>query len=117
MDKVIIRDLEVSAHIGVTEEERSRPQRLLVSVEMELDLRQAGRTDAVGSTVDYARVAETVRQIAHERARQLIEALAEEIAGAVLTQMLAQTVTVEVKKFSVPQSAHAAVQITRSRAF
>ena len=37
-DKIIIKDLEVNAHIGVTLEEQARSQRLLVTVELERDL-------------------------------------------------------------------------------
>ena len=46
MDKIIIKDLEVNALIGVTESERAQPQRLLITVEMERDLTEAGRRDA-----------------------------------------------------------------------
>ena len=115
MDKIIVRDLELDAYIGVTEAERAHPQRLLVSVELELDLSVAGRTDAESATTDYARVAEMIRHLVAERPRKLIEAIADEIADAILTNKLARTVTVEVKKFSIPRSAYVAVQITREQ--
>jgi dihydroneopterin aldolase len=115
MDRIVIRDLELDAQIGVTEEERAHPQRLLVTIEMELDLSVAGRTDAESATTDYARVAQMVRTLVTDRPRKLIEAVADEIADMILTNRLAQTVSVEVKKFSIPRSQFVSVQITRSQ--
>ena len=45
MDKIIIKDLEVQAHIGVTADEREHPQRLLINLVLERDLAEAGRLD------------------------------------------------------------------------
>lgn len=115
MDKIVIKNLELDAHIGVTEAERVHPQRLLISVELELDLSVAGRTDAESATTDYAAVAQRIRKLVAERPRKLIEAVADEIADAILTNKLARTVTVEVRKFSIPRSQYVSVQITRSQ--
>ena len=115
MDKIVIKDLELDAQIGVTEAERAHAQRLLISVELELDLSVAGRTDAESATTDYAAVANRIRKLVAERPRKLIEAVADEIADAILTNKLARAVTVEVRKFSVPRSRYVAVQITRSQ--
>ena len=115
MDKIIIKDLEVETRIGVTAEEQARSQRLLVTVELELDLSVAGRTDAQSTTTPYDYVAEMVRKIVAARPRKLLEALADEIAGEILAHRLALTVTVEVKKFSIPGSQYVSVLITRSQ--
>lgn len=115
MDKIVIKDLEVDTQIGVTEEERSRTQRLLVTVELERDLAEAGRTDTESATTPYDVVADLIRKVVTERPRKLIEAVADEIAEAILSKRLAAQITVEVKKFSVPKSQYVAVQITRSQ--
>ena len=115
MDKIIIGDLEVEARVGITEAERAQPQRLLITVELERDLRQAGRTDDLLGTTDYAAVASLVREIATVKPRNLVEALAEEWAQAILSRKLADTVTVEVRKFSVPKTRFVAVRLTRSQ--
>ena len=115
MDKIVIKDLEVDTQIGVTEEERSRTQRLLVTVELERDLAEAGRTDTESATAPYDVVADLIRKVVTERPRKLIEAVADEIAEAILSKRLAAQITVEVKKFSVPKSQYVAVQITRSQ--
>lgn len=115
MDKILIKDLEVDAHIGVTEPERAQPQRLLITVELECDLAEAGRTDAVASTTPYDVVADMIRTMVAERPRKLVEAVASEIAKMILSHKMAQAVTVEVKKFSIPRSRYVAVQIHRSQ--
>ena len=115
MDKIVIKDLEVDAHIGVSETERAQPQRLLITVELERDLAEAGRTDAEAATTRYDVVADMIRKIVTDRPHKLVEAIAEEIAGAVLAHKLAIAVTVEVKKFSIPRSRYVSVQIHRTR--
>jgi dihydroneopterin aldolase len=115
VDKIVIRDLEVQAHVGVTDEERRKPQRLLVSVEIEADTRTAGHTDSEAATISYLAMAEMVQKIARDKTYRLIEALAEDIASGVLVRFMPPSVTVEVKKFTVPKAQYAAVQITRER--
>ena len=115
MDKIVISDLEVEARVGVTEAERARPQRLLITVELERDLRQAGRTDDLAVTADYAAVAGLVREIATFKPRDLVEALAEELTQAIISRKLADTVTVEVRKFSLPKTRFVAVRLTRGK--
>jgi len=115
MDKITIKDLEVNTQIGVTEAERAKSQRLLITVEMERDLAEAGRIDLESATTPYDVVANLVRQVATERPRKLIEAVAEELAGAILSRRLAVAVTIEVKKFSISHSQYVSVEIRRPR--
>ena len=115
MDRITIKDLEVNTQIGVTEAERAHLQRLLITVEMERDLAEAGRTDMESATTPYDVVANLIRQVVAARPRKLVEAVAEEIADAILSRRLAVAVTVEVKKFSIPQSQYVCVQIRRTQ--
>lgn len=115
MDKIVLRDLEVDAHIGVSPEEQAHPQRLWITVIMELDLAVAGRTDSPTATTDYEAVATLIRRLVTERPRKLIETVADEIAQEILQRRWAVTVTVEVKKFSIPRSRFVSVEITRSQ--
>ena len=115
MDRITIKDLEVNTQIGVTEAERAHLQRLLITVEMERDLAEAGRTDMESATTPYDVVANLIQQVVAARPRKLVEAVAEEIADAILSRRLAVAVTVEVKKFSIPQSQYVCVQIRRTQ--
>jgi FolB domain-containing protein len=115
MDKIVIKELEVDALLGVTEAERARLQRLLITVEMERDLSEAGRADEESATTRYDVVADLIRRVVAERPRKLIEAVAEEIAEAILSERHAQAVRVEVKKFSVPHAQYVSVVTRRKR--
>ena len=115
MDKIVIKDLEVDAHVGVTEAERAQSQRLLITVELERDLAEAGGTDSEAATTRYDVVADMIRKIVEERPRKLVEAIASEIADSILHHRLALAVAIEVKKFSIPRSRYVSVQIHRAQ--
>ena len=115
MDKITIKDLEVNTQIGVTPAERDHAQRLLITVEMERDLAEAGRTDMESATTPYDVVANLVREVVSKRPRKLIEAVADEIAEAILSRRLAVAVTIVVKKFSVPHARFVSVEIRRTQ--
>jgi dihydroneopterin aldolase len=115
MDKIIIQDLEVQTHIGVTREEQETSQRLLITAVLELDLHPAGRTDQESATTPYDMVADLITTVVAERPRKLVEAVADEVAEAILSRRLAERVTIHVKKFSVPHTDHVAIEITRTQ--
>ena len=67
------------------------------------------------ATTPYDVVADLIRQEVTKKPRKLIEAVADEIAEAILSRHQAMRVTVEVKKFTVPRTQWVSVQITRSQ--
>ncbi len=83
-DEVFLEGLQFYAYHGVNPEERTRGQRFAVDVRLEADLREAGRTDDLARTVSYSAVYKRVRAIVEGPPRALVEAVAEEIAAAVL---------------------------------
>jgi 7,8-dihydroneopterin aldolase/epimerase/oxygenase len=115
MDQILLCDLEVHLRIGVTEAERARPQRLLVSLEMEHDVSRAAAADNLAETIDYYAVAQRLLHFGDNREWELIETLASDIAQMVLKDFGPHRVTVEVKKFVIPQARHVAVKLTRSK--
>lgn len=114
MNKIIIKDLEVFFHVGVPDEERAQPQRLLITVEMEHDFSEAARTDDLKKTIDYFSVTQRLLKLGGGRSWKLIEKLSSDIADLVLKEFRAATVTVEIKKFIIPQVQYVAVKIGRS---
>jgi dihydroneopterin aldolase len=116
MSKITIVDLKVFFNVGVTDEERAKPQRLLVTVDMEFDFLSAARTDRITKTIDYYQVAQQVLRFGAGRSWKLIEKLATDLADMVLSQFNPQSVTVEVKKFPIPQARYVSVSLTKSRA-
>jgi len=118
MDKIYLERLHFYAYHGVLPQEKTEGQDFYVSLTLYCDLAPAGRSDDLKDTVDYGAVYEKVRKITLERRFDLIEALAEEIAGAILTAFGVAKVSVRVDKPKAPgTSAYfpAAVEIERTR--
>lgn len=101
-DKIILRDLEVHAHIGAHQDERSTAQPILVSIELDTDLALAVSSDDLIDTIDYAAVVSAVAERASSRPFVLLESLAGEIASDLVAISLVSEVTVEVGKKNVP---------------
>ncbi len=115
MDKVRIKGLVCRAHVGVPAAERKKRQKILLDIELGLDLRRAGRSDRVEETVDYAAVAREVKELAEGGPFKLAETIAEAAAERVLALFKVDQVTVRVRKFSVPGTTSVGVEITRSK--
>ena len=116
MGRISIVDLEVNCCVGVSDEERAKPQRLLFSVVMEYDFSSAAVTDRLTKTIDYFDVSQRLLKLGDGRSWRLIEKLCTEIADLVLNEYPAQSVMVEVKKFSIPQARHVSVGLIKNRA-
>ncbi len=116
MDSIRISDLEVFYSIGVPDEERSKPQRLLLTIEMFHDIAPAAATDDIGRTIDYYAVCQRLLQFGKGRSWKLIETLASDIASMILKDFGPASVDVEVKKFIIPQAQFVSVRLSRRRA-
>jgi dihydroneopterin aldolase len=115
-DHIDIHGLEIRTRIGVPDQERSRPQKLLVDLEMEIaSVRAAARNDDLKRTVDYYAVAQAIKQLAAARPRRLIETLAEEIAALVLEKFAVRAVQIRIRKFILRDTEHVAVRIQRKK--
>ena len=114
MDTITIRELEVHYHVGVPDAERVRAQRLLLTVEMGGDFTAAAAADDLTRTIDYFAVTRRLIGLGEGRSWKLIESLAVEIAGIVLSEFKAAQVSVEVRKFIVPETRWVSVRVERS---
>ena len=120
-DEILLEGMRFYAYHGVNPEERALGQRFTVDVILMVDLRRAGQSDDLADTVSYSAVYKVVRGIVEGEPHNLIEAVAEEIAAAILTGFPSvEQVTVTVRKPEVPMKGSmldaAGVRITRSRA-
>ena len=98
-DVILLEGIQVPAALGVTAAERSQRRPVLLDLEVESDLRRAGRTDRIGDTLHYKRIFEIVQDVASSQQHKLVEALAERIARAVLEKFpAAAAVRVAVRK-------------------
>lgn len=115
MDTITIADLVVFYHVGVSDEERAKAQRLLLTVEMETDFKEPAATDELDDTVDYYAVSRRLLKLGEGRNWKLIESLASEVTELILREYPIKAVTVEVKKFILPETRHVAVKTRRAR--
>jgi len=115
MSRITIVDLEVHYCVGVTDEERSAPQRLLVSVDLSHDFSAAAVSDRLEKTIDYNEVAQRLLKYGEGRNWKLIEKLATNIADMILAEYRPQAVAVEIKKFVIPQARYVAVSLTKTK--
>lgn len=114
-DAIHIEQLELTAHIGVPDEERARAQRLSVCLTIWPLHGFADLGDDLANTINYAAVAHTVREFVQTRQVKLIETLATGIAGQLLADYPISAVRIELRKYVIPESDHVAVIITRRR--
>jgi dihydroneopterin aldolase len=115
MDTIIISDLEVFYQVGITEAERAKPQRLLLTVEMSHDFKAAAARDDLAETIDYAALSERLLHFGDDCHWSLIETLAADLAAMILDHFAPRQVSIEVKKFSIPQARYVGVKVTRPR--
>jgi dihydroneopterin aldolase len=97
-DVILLEGIQILAALGVTAAERRKPRPVLLDIEIERDLRAAGRSDRIRDTIHYARVFELVADVAGNQEHKLVEALGERIAQAILEKFGADAVTVTVRK-------------------
>jgi len=115
MAKITIEDLEVRYRVGVPDEERAQPQRLLLTIEMDCDFAAAICSDSLADTVDYHAVCQRLLKHGHERSWKLIERLADDLARLILEEFEPDQVRVVVKKFVIPEARLVSVSVTRTR--
>jgi dihydroneopterin aldolase len=113
--QISIVDLEVFYRVGVPDAERAQPQRLLLTIGMEADFTAAAQSDGIADTIDYYAVTQRLLKLGEGREWKLIEKLAADIAGLILAEFKPLAVTVEVKKFIIPEARHVAVTLTQAR--
>lgn len=118
-DTIRLTGLKLSGHHGVFDWEKQQAQPFEVDADLDLDLSTAGSTDALADTVSYAEIADLIDTIVSGESFNLIEALGETLARAILVKdhrIRAVTVTVHKPQAPLDQSfADVAVTIRRTR--
>lgn len=97
-------------------EEKSKGQEFIVDLEIHLPLQEAGKTDEISKTIDYALIAILVNKHIIGEPVNLIETLAERIAAEILENKSIHKVVVTVHKPTAPIAvafSDVAVTITR----
>lgn len=98
MDRIFLNELKVDTVIGIWEWERRIRQTVVIDLEMSADIAKAAKSDDVADTLNYKSVAKRVQSFVAESSFQLVETLAERIAGIVRDEFDVAWVKVRVNK-------------------
>ena len=121
---VFLRDLVLSASIGIYPHEHAAPQRVRINVDLgveddgarALSRARVGR-DELSRVVDYEKVAAAVRGIVAAGHVRLVETLAERIAEACLADPRVHLARIRVEKLDIfADATSAGVEIERRQA-
>ena len=116
MDKIIIRDLLTRGPIGISEEERSQPQDILINAVLYTDTYMAAESDSIYDCVNYSTSVRKIITIAEENKRKTVEAFANDIAVLCLEHALVKKVVIRVEKTSAVRFTKAVgVEIEREK--
>jgi len=117
-DRLAVLGIEAFGHHGVLDFERRDGQLFKVDLALGLDTRPAALSDDLQDTVDYGSLVASVKTAIEHDPVDLIEALAERIAGICLADSRVQWAEVTVHKPGAPIEAtfsDVALTIHRSR--
>lgn len=112
-DYVSVKDLSISAVIGVHDWEREITQTLVFTVELAADVRTAARHDELADALDYSAVARTIASVVQDGRFRLIETAAERVAERLLAGHPVTWLRLEVRKPIASGGYTAAVTIER----
>ena len=117
-DELTVRGIECHGHHGVFEFERREGQTFVIDLTLGLDTAPAAASDDLRDTVDYGSLVASVQAAVETDPVDLIETLAQRIAGVCLLDNRVEWVSVTVHKPDAPIEAtfaDVALTITRER--
>lgn len=114
--KVFVRDLELSAFIGVYDSEQGVLQPIRINLEIEVIEPSDPVGDRLEDVVCYNKLTQGIKAIIDSGHIKLVETLAERIAELALSHAMVDTVTVRVEKpNAILEAAAAGVEILRTK--
>jgi dihydroneopterin aldolase len=114
-DYIHIDQLEVVAHIGVPDEERASTQRLTFNITFWPTHNAPELEDEIERAVNYAAVCMETKRFVQARSDRLIETLADALANHLLEVFEIRRITIELRKFVLPDVQFVSVTVTRDR--
>lgn len=114
-DAIRIEQIEVFARIGVPDDERSQLQRLAISLTLWPTKQGPELGDNIDRAVNYASVCAETKNLVQSRSDRLIETLADGLANHLLDLFEIRRITIELRKFILPDVKYVSVTVTRDR--
>jgi dihydroneopterin aldolase len=98
---VLLRDVQVEAVVGVSNEERQSSQVLLVNIDIVIEESRACFSDRIKDTIDYAAIVTEVRRRAKDAQFSLLESFAEHLCKTVTQVFQVNSIRLEVFKSAI----------------
>lgn len=115
-DTIIIKQLRADTLIGVYEWEQTVRQTVLIDIELRYDMRKAAQSDDLNAAVDYKALCDRVVEHTESVHLQLIESLAEQLAGLCLKEFAIESCLISVHKpAAIAAAEDVVVSIERSQ--
>ena len=102
---LILQGIQFSGHCGVSLDERSQPQPILVDLEVDCANDTSTETDRIQDTIDYAKIVTRVIEIGTQHHFCLVEALAARITQTLLDEFPVLSLSIWLRKTSPPLTA------------
>ena len=104
-------DLKLRCHLGVPDQERRRPQKLLCTAVFPVpSMSRAASDDALHQTIDYHALSQVLRSEARRIPRKLLDRLATDLARAACQRFRLPWIELELKKFILPETRHVSLR-------
>lgn len=115
MDRIFIRQLEISAIIGIWEYEKETPQTIYIDLEAAVDVSKAAATDHIASTVDYFLLYTRICEYIPTTRFELLETLATHLSDLLIQEFALSwlRLTITKKPTAMPNIAGAGIIIER----
>lgn len=111
-DTIHINGLEFTCHIGVPEEERAVPQKLVANISLTPPNAFADMGEELDRTINYDALSRHLMALAQAEPTVLLETLCHRMATACVQDFGACTATVELHKFILPFTSSVSVRCT-----
>ncbi|MDX5152133.1 MAG: dihydroneopterin aldolase [Acidiferrobacterales bacterium] len=98
MDITFLHGLKVDCIIGIWDWERRTRQTIVIDLDMASDVKKAAESDDIKDAVDYKAVSKRLQDYVGQSEFQLVETLAERIAGVVIDEFSVPWVRVRINK-------------------
>ena len=114
--RVLVRELEIMASVGIFEVEHRYEQRIIVSIELDVADTYDGVSERIADVLDYSRVVSDTETLCQSRHFKLLETLAEAVAVQCLVDPRVLSVVVRIEKPDImPNCRSVGIEIRRSR--
>ena len=98
MDTIYVHGLSVDTVIGIFDWERKIRQKVVLDVEMAVDITASASTEDIDRTVSYKEVSDRLTQFVEQSEFLLVETMAEEVAGLILEEFPVPFVRIKLGK-------------------